>query len=157
MNRGYIFIAIEWIVTICLLVKFIHKSKIREASVAFCFNQFLTWILGLTVVQFKLIEYPVRLFPYATKTNFIFEYFAYPSLCAIFNIHYPKNKSAFGQFMYYFYFCTTMTVIEVFVEKYTDILKYIHWTWYITWITLFITFYCTRKYYEWFFKPKQNN
>ena len=90
MNRGYIFIAIEWIVTICLLVKFIHKSKIREASVAFCFNQFLTWILGLTVVQFKLIEYPVRLFPYATKANFTFEYFVYPSLCAIFTI--PKKK-----------------------------------------------------------------
>ncbi|MCB2293521.1 hypothetical protein LGK95_08300 [Clostridium algoriphilum] len=157
MNRNYILIVIGCIVTIGLLVKFIPKNKIREASVAFSFKQFLAWILGLIVVQFKLIEYPVRLFSYATKSNFTFEYFVYPSLSAIFNIHYPKKKSAFGQFMYYFYFCTTMTAIEIFVEKNTDLLKYIHWTWYITWSSLFITFYCTRKYYEWFFKLKQNN
>ncbi|MBU3174679.1 CBO0543 family protein [Clostridium estertheticum] len=157
MSRDFIFNIIGWIITAGLLVKFIPKNKIREASVAFSFKQFLTWILGLTVVQYKLIEYPVRLFPYATKTSFSFEFFIYPSLCAIFNIHYPQKKNAFGQFMYYVYFCTAITVIEVFVEKHTDVLKYIHWTWYITWITLFITFYFTRKYYEWFFKLKQNN
>ena len=157
MTRDYILITIGCIVTIGLLVKFIPKDKIREAHVAFLFKQLLTWVLGLTVVEVKLIEYPIRLFPYSTKTSFAFEYFVYPSLCAIFNVHYPKNKSTFGQFMYYFYFCTTMTVFEVFVEKHTNILKYIHWTWYITWLTLFITFYCTRKYYVWFFKLNQNN
>ena len=157
MNRDYILIATEWCIIIGLLVKFIPKNKIREAHVSFLFNQFVTWILGLSVVQLKLIEYPVRLFPYATKSSFSFEYFAYPSLCAIFNVHYPEKKNTFGQFMYYFYYCTTMTVLEVFVEKYTNILKYIHWTWYITWITLFITFYITRKYYEWFFKLNQNS
>jgi len=107
------------------------------------------------VVQLKLIEYPVRLFPYATKSSFSFEYFVYPSLCALFNVHYPEKKSTLRQFMYYFYYCTSITLVEVFVEKHTNILKYIHWTWYITYVTLFITFYMTRKYYEWFFKLKK--
>ena len=132
MNRDYILIIIGWIITIGLLFKFIPKNKIREALVAFHFKQMLTWILGLSVVQYKLIEYPVRLFPYAAKTSFSFEYFIYPSLCAIFNVNYPKGKKAFGQFMYYCYFCTTMTILEVYIEKHTNILKYIHWTWYIT-------------------------
>jgi len=156
VNINYAIIIIEWIVTICLLVKFIPKNKLREASLAFSFKQLVTWVLGLAVVELRLIEYPVRLFfPYASKTSFTFEYFVYPSLCAIFNVHYPEKKSRWGQFMYYSYYCTTMTILEVFVEKYTEILKYIHWTWYITWITLFITFYMTRKYYEWFFKLKK--
>lgn len=154
MSRDYIFDIIGWIITIGLLLKFIPKNKIREAHVAFLFKQVLTWVLGLTVVQYKLIEYPVRLFPYATRTCFSFEYFIYPSLCAIFNVNFPQKKKAFGQFMYYCYYCTTMTIVELYIEKYTNILKYIHWTWYITWITLFITFYCTRKYYVWFFKLK---
>jgi len=157
MSRDYIFIIIEWIVTIGLLVKFIPKNKIREASIAFFFKQLLTWILGLSVAQLKLIDYPVRLFPYASRTSFTFEYFVYPSMCAIFNIHYPKKKNFFGQFMYYCYYCTTITILEIYVEKHTNILKYIHWTWYITWITLFITFYMTRTYYVWFFKLKQKN
>jgi hypothetical protein len=154
MNRYYILDIIGWIITIGLLFKFIPKNKIREAHVAFFFKQVLTWVLGLAVVQYKLIEYPVRLFPYATKTSFSFEYFIYPSLCAIFNVNYPQSKKAFGQFMYYCFYCTTITIVELYIEKHTDILKYIHWTWYITWITLFITFYCTRKYYVWFFKIK---
>ncbi|NMC57343.1 MAG: hypothetical protein GYA50_09005, partial [Eubacteriaceae bacterium] len=110
-----------------------------------------TWILGLTVVQLGLIEYPVRFFPYATRTSFTFEYFVYPSICVIFNLYYPNGKSRFRQFMHYFYFCTAITIIEVLIEKYTDIIKYLHWTWHVTWITLFITFFLSRKFYVWFF------
>ena len=157
MNRDYILIAIGFIITIILLVKFIPKNKFREAIVAFLFKQLITWILGLSVVELRLIEYPVRLYPYATKSSFAFEYFIYPSFCAIFNVHYPEKKSALGRFMYYFYYCTAITISEVFIEKYTNILKYIHWTWYITWSTLFITFYITRIFYVWFFKLKQND
>ena len=158
MNMNYMIIIAEWIVTICLLLMFIPKNKIREASVAFLFKHLITWLFGLIVVELRLIKYPIRLFfPYATKSSFSFEYFIYPSLCAIFNVHYPTKKNFLGQFMYYFYFCTSMTFLEIILEKYTQILKYIHWTWYITWITLFITFYVSRKFYEWFFKLKQND
>ena len=146
MNVDYILITIEWIVTIGLLIRFILRQKIREAYIAFLFKQVITWVTGLLVVELRLIEYPIRLFPYATKSCFTFEYFVYPSICAILNVHYPKNKNAFGQFMYYFYYCTTITGMEVLTERYTNILKYVHWTWYITWITLFITFYMTRSF-----------
>ena len=157
MNLEYAIIAIAWAVTAVSLVLFIPKNKIREAQVAFLFKQLITWVVGLAAVELRLIEYPVRLFSYANRTSFSFEFFIYPSICAIFNVNYPENKKPFGQFMYYFYYCTTLTLIEVIVEKYTNVLKYIHWTWYITWITLFITFYITRKYYVWFFRLKQNN
>lgn len=103
------------------------------------------------------IEYPVRLFSKANRTSFTFEYFIYPSICAIFNVHYPEGKGSFGQFMYYFYYCTAITIIEVIVEKYTNIITYVHWTWYVTWVTLYITFYMTRKYCLWFFRNKQSN
>ncbi|GKU27602.1 CBO0543 family protein [Clostridium folliculivorans] len=157
MDKNYIFIIIGWVVTIGLLFKFVPRDKIREAHVAFFFKQLLTWLLGLLVVQLGLIEYPVRLFPYANKTSFSFEYFIYPSICAIFNVHYPEKESIFKQFLYYFYYCTTITVVEIYVEKFTNIIKYVHWNWYVTWITLFLTFYLTRKYYTWFFKLKHED
>lgn len=155
MNHEYVLIAIAWAITIFLLIRFIPKNKIREAQVIFFCKQLITWVTGLAVVELGLIEYPVRLFPYSNKTSFSFEYFIYPSICAIFNINYPEKKSPFGQFLYYFYYCTALTIIEVIVEKYTNILKYIHWNWCISWITFFITFYITRKYYEWFFRLKK--
>ncbi len=152
MNIDYLLIALGWIITIGSLILFIPKHKIREAQVTFLFKQFFTWVLGLSVVQLRLIEYPVRLFAYANRTSFTFEYFIYPATCAIFMVHYPEKKTAFKKFMYYFYYCTILTGIEVIVEKHTNILKYIHWTWYISWISFFVTFYVTRAYYMWFFK-----
>jgi hypothetical protein len=152
LNRDTIIIIFGWLITITLLLVFIPKEKIRHALVIFFFKQFMTWILGLTVVELKLIEYPVRSFSYATRSSFDFEYFIYPAFCVLFNLHYPKDKNFLGQFMYYTYYCSVITIIEVMVEKYTNILTYIHWTWYITWISFFITFYLSRKFYLWYFQ-----
>jgi hypothetical protein len=157
MKKEYLLEVIGWAITIGLLIKFIPKNKIRHAQVAYGFKLFITWLVGLSVVELGLIEYPIRLFPNATKTSFSFEYFIYPSFCAVFNVNFPEKKGAFGQFMYYFYYCTSLTIIEVIVERYTNILNYIHWTWYTTWITLFITFYMSRKFCVWFFKIHEKN
>lgn len=157
MNKDYALLIAEWIIIIGMLIRFIPKDKIRHAFVAFSFKQLLTWLLGLTVVECRLIEYPIRFFRYANKTSFTFEYFAYPSICAIFNVNFPKNKSLYIRSLYYFYYCTVLTVIEVLVEKNTDIVTYIHWAWYTTWISLFLTFYLTRRFYVWFFRLKKYN
>lgn len=156
MNREYRLIIIGLTITLGLLLVFIPKNKIREAQVGFLGKLVITWLLGLTVVECGLIEYPARLFfREANKTSFEFEFFIYPSICAIFIVNYPEKKSSFGQFMYYFYYCTSLTVIEVIVEKYTNILNYIHWSWYITWISFFITFYVNKKYNDWFFRTNK--
>jgi len=157
MNRDYILILIECIVTIGLLIRFVPKNKIRHANVIFLFKFLLSWILSILVSEFRLIDYPIRPFPYAHKTSFTFESLVYPALCVIFNIHFPKEKSYFKRFMYYFYYCSAITILEVLTERYTDIIKYVHWTWYVTWITLFITFHISRAYYLWFFKLNKDH
>lgn len=157
MNKDYALIIIEWIIMTILLIIFIPRNKLRLAQVSFLFKLLITWLAGLAVVELRLIEYPVRLFSYANRTSFTFEYFVYPSICAIFNVHYPEKKCAFGQFMHYFYYCSIITIIEGLAERYTNIIRYIHWTWYVTWITLFVTFYITHKYCLWFFKSKKPN
>ncbi len=154
MSKEIIILVIAWIITAIMLIVFVPKSKLREAQVIFFFKQLITWLTGLVVVQYGLIEYPVRSFSNATKSSFDFEYFIYPSLCVIFNLHYPVGKSYIRQFMHYFYFCTVMTIIELVCERYTEIVTYIHWNWYVTWLTLFITFFISRKYYTWFFGLK---
>ena len=154
MKKEYEILIIAWLVTIGILFLFVPKNKIREAWLIFFFKQLLTWILGLAVVELGLIEYPVELFPHASQTSFTFEYFIYPSICVIFNLHFPIEKSRVRRILHYVYFCTAITIVEVLVEAYTDIIDYINWTWYITWITLFLTFYVSRIYYLWFFRLK---
>jgi len=157
MNRDILILIAAWIITAIILVRYIPKEKIREAQLVFLFTQLITWFIGLLVVEFRLIEYPVEFFEYATQSSFTFEYFIFPALCAVFNINYPENKSIFKQAMHYINFCSVMTLIEVICERYTNIITYLHWTWYLTWITLFITFYLSRQYYRWFFKLKNDS
>ena len=155
MNSEKAILVIGWIISVLLLFRFIPKNKVRLAQLAFLFKQAITWLIGLAVVEARLLEYPVRFFSYANRTSFTFEYIVYPSICAIFNVNYPEKKGRFSQFMYYSYYCTAITIIEVILEEYTNLINYINWTWYITWITLYITFYMTRKYCVWFYKLKE--
>ncbi|MCX7710861.1 MAG: hypothetical protein N2484_13570 [Clostridia bacterium] len=138
--------------SILLLVIFVPKNRCREAWLIFLFKQTTTWLLGLWVVQYELIEYPVRMLANATRTSVAFEYVVYPSLCVLFNLYFPTEKSILKKFLHYAVFCSGITVIEVVLEIYTALIRYSHWSWYWTWITLFITFYISRKFYLWFFK-----
>ena len=140
-----------WAITTAVLVLFVPKEKFREAFLIFAFKQMMTWVLGLLVVELGLLEYPVREFANATKTSFSFEFYIYPVTCVVFNLHYPVNKTKFAKFLYYVLYCSTITIVEIVIERYTGIINYIHWHWSITWVTLFLTFYASRKFYHWYF------
>ena len=152
MNLENIIYTIKVILIIFLLFRFIPKYEIRKANVAYLFTLIITWPMGLIVANYKLIEYPIRLFTYANKANFLFEYFYLPAICALFVVNYPEKKGVLARFRYYFYYCTILTICEVIEERYISVLTYMHWSWLITWITLFITFYMATKYNLWFFK-----
>lgn len=141
MFDGKVLLYFIWFIMILSLFFFIPKGKIHLALLAFLFKQLLTWPLGLYVVNMGWIQYPVRFFENANYASFTFEYFAYPLLCTYFNIYFPVGKSLFIRVMYYTFFCTLMTLFELLVLHYTDLIRYIHWNAYLTWITLFITFF----------------
>ncbi|WP_391563869.1 CBO0543 family protein [Paenibacillus cremeus] len=53
-----------------LLILTVPRNKIREAFVIFSFKQMETWFLGLVVVYYNLLEYPVREFADVAKNSF---------------------------------------------------------------------------------------
>ncbi|MCS0789879.1 hypothetical protein NX021_17215 [Cytobacillus firmus] len=131
---------------------FIPKNKIRLAVVAILFKQVITFLIGLAVVELGLLEYPIRLFPSINRTSFTYEYFAFPAICAAFVVWYPNNRSHVIQLIYYAVFTSILTVVEVIIEKHTDLITYIHWEWYITWGSLCLSFYISRLFCNWFFQ-----
>ena len=141
-----------WLVTIGLLFKYIPKNKVRHGVLAFLFKQLITWIFGLLVVEKGLIKYPVRFFKKANKSSFSFEYFIYPSLCAIFNMNYPEDRNNSIKLLYYLYHAGIITVLEVLAERYTNLIKYVKWKWYWSFICIVLTNFLSRLFYRWFFK-----
>jgi len=157
MSLELIILILSYIVLIFLLIKYVSKDKIREAQVIFLFKQVMTWLLGFIVVEHKLISYPQRLFAYAARTSFTFEYFIFPAISILFNLYYPFEKGLFRKLCYYFSYVSTITLIEVVLERYTELIEYHNWHWYWTWLSLCTTFYLSNKYYRWFFKIKKSN
>ncbi|MGX6443915.1 CBO0543 family protein [Neobacillus sp. K501] len=130
---------------------FIPKNKIRLAAVAFLFQQVITFLIGLVVVELGLLLYPVRLFASINRTSFTFEFYAFPVISAAFNVWYPNNRSTLIQWGYYIGFSSVLTIIEVIIEKYTNLIKYIHWDWYVSWITICLALFLARLFCVWFF------
>lgn len=148
-----IIVGAAWVAMIWALWRWVPRDShsLRKAQVAFIIKQTMTWLFGLMVAEWGLITYPVHEFEHAANTSFTFEFFVYPGICVFYNLYFPETQSYAGKFLYTAAYATPITVLEVFFEKYTDLIEYLHWTWYWTWITLFITFCMSRMYVKWFF------
>ena len=144
---------LAWIVTSLLLIKFVPRKRMREAIVSFLFKQVITWLFGLLVVEKDLISYPNRLFFKKTiKSSFTFEYFVYPGLCALFNLYYPENKPKIIKFLYYSFHTSIITIFEIIAVKYTNLIKYNKWSWYWSFITMYMSYFFSRIFQRWFFR-----
>jgi hypothetical protein len=148
---------IEWWLLVSVYIAatgilfFLPKKKIRLAVVAFLFQQMITFLIGLVVVELGLLEYPVRLFASINRTSFTFEYYAFPVVCAAFNVWYPNHRSILIQSGYYAGFSSVLTIVEVLIDKYTDLITYVHWEWYISLISIFFALLIARLFCVWFF------
>jgi hypothetical protein len=133
-------------------IAFIPKNKLREASIIFLFQQFITWFAGILAVGLRLIEYPVRELEKVNGTSFLYEFLMYPIVTIFFCIHYPKTSAKWKKFIYINAFCAGLTIPEVLIEKYTHLIKYLHWEWYFTWASVYATLYLAWVFYRWYYK-----
>ncbi|MBP1964776.1 CBO0543 family protein [Paenibacillus aceris] len=129
----------------------VPKRNRRKAQVAFLFQQFLSWILGLIVVQNNWLEYPVRELRY-NYSSLTFEFIGYPIIAVYLNIYYPKVKKGWTRFLFVLSFPAAITLIEILLETRTQLIKYHTWSWYWTFISIFTTLLLSLLFNRWFFR-----
>lgn len=135
-------------------LNFIPKSKWREASIIFLSQQLITWFLGLLIVELHFIEYPIRELSKVNRSSFVYEFLLFPLVSVFFCIYFPTTKAKWYKLLYISAFCTGISVPEVTFEKYTNLIHYIHWGWYFTWLSTFSTLVLVYIFYKWYFKLK---
>ncbi|CAN7519816.1 hypothetical protein LJR153_003691 [Paenibacillus sp. LjRoot153] len=150
----HLILASVYCISVSALILIIQK-KFIETQVIFMFHQLPTWILGLLVVEAGWIEYPVREFQIATHTSFVFEFLAFPVIACYFVVFYPEYSNVKIKLMYYIAYTLGITIPEVLIEKYTNLIKYITWTWHWTFISVWISFYISLIFYRWFLRSQQ--
>jgi hypothetical protein len=144
------------IIALGLLFFGVQKRNIREAVLSFLFMQSFDFLLSVFTVQFKLISYPVRFFSYVCRTNISFEFLIFPAVSVLYNLHYPLNGKRFRKLLYSLIYPTVLTVLEKIIETYTRNIKYLHWNWFLSWISMAVSLYIAYLFFKWFFeKDKQ--
>ncbi|WP_246944853.1 CBO0543 family protein [Bacillus pinisoli] len=151
MNIEYLMLYVIYSITFISLA-FIPKNKWKEASIIFLFQQFITWVLGLLAVELCLIEYPVRELAEVNRTSFLFEFLTYPIISIFFCLYYPQKRSRWSKFTNISTFCTAIVIPEILFERYTNLISYIKWEWYISWLSIYVTLYGSWVFYRWYFK-----
>jgi hypothetical protein len=146
----FIILALAWIVPAILLIIFINKKTFLDAQVSFLFMQVPSWLLGALVVENRLIEYPEGFLESTYRASFTFEFFVFPAVSALFNTHFPRERSMFIKIIYTISLPAVITVLEVLLEKYTNLIEYINWTWYWSFISMTIVLLISYWYYRWF-------
>ena len=98
-------------------------------------------------------------------SSILFDYFLFPILCVFYNRTSEKSNLQ-SIFVQSFMYSTPMTVLEVILEKKTKLIRYNkNWNWFITYLTLVVTFLFIRGFIaiirklniEKYLNPKMNN
>ncbi|MDD9272179.1 CBO0543 family protein [Paenibacillus sp. GCM10023248] len=144
-----------WIITALLLIIFIGRRHHIRAQLSFMFMQVPTWLLRSLAVKGGLIEYPVGFLSMVYKASFTYEFFVYPAVSAIFNVHFPKEKSWPVKIAYTLIFPTVLTAGEVWLETHTDLIAYLNWNWFMSFLSILFTLLISYGYYRWFFKKME--
>ncbi|MDI6705282.1 MAG: CBO0543 family protein, partial [Bacillota bacterium] len=109
----------------------------------------LDFVWGSLVVEQKLIEYPIRLLPDHFDTSILFEIWVFPVLCILYN-QLTRERGLWPSLYYAVLFSAGMTAIEYPIELYTNLIRYIDWSWLTTFSTLSVTFLMSRIFIAFF-------
>ncbi|MDQ0220775.1 hypothetical protein ELQ35_21385 [Peribacillus cavernae] len=125
-----------FIIGIALLFFSLRKAVIKDWILIFLLNAYLSTFVGVFVVEEKLLEYPVRFLSNYFGTSLLYEYLLFPVICIYFyqTTYHSKYLNIILQGALY---TSALTIIEVLIEKYTDLIKYHTWTWMHTFISTF--------------------
>jgi len=132
-------IALWMFLTIGIILMFIgfRKPLTKEAILVFFMKAYFSTFIGVIVVEEKLLTYPVSFLSGYFDTSILFEYLLYPIVCT-FYYRTSHDSTFFGIVMQAVLYSTAITIIEVILEKYTDLIDYHTWTWYYTFVSIFL-------------------
>jgi hypothetical protein len=102
MYGNYLAMVFVIFLAVLLLFIFVKKSQIRTALLGVFVAQLFSWPITLLYVQIGIQENPVRLFPHATQSNFLFAFIFFPCVFAAYYLHYPKNAKKHRRILYSF-------------------------------------------------------
>ncbi|WP_280525622.1 CBO0543 family protein [Neobacillus mesonae] len=112
------------------------------------------WLCDMPAFKYGLFSAPVRELPKATDLPLTIDYFFYPVWFAIFYVHKRIQANLWSRMTYFFVWVSVITIFDIVLERYTDLIEYETVAWYGIWIYFMILFFVSQVCCDWFFKDQ---
>lgn len=117
-----------------------RKGDLKDWFLIYFIKTLVSTVIDGPVIKKKYLQYPHRYFPKLFDSNIVFLYILFPLSCVMYNQFTYKLKPI-KTFLSVFLFSGPMTLIENWLEKNTNLVKYHKgWNSYITFGVLSFTF-----------------
>lgn len=154
MLMEHLILAAMWLFGIVGFILFIPCKDRRKGLLAFMMFQAAIWLCDMPSFQYGLISSPVRIFPKATDLSITINYIFYPVVFSIYYVHKKEISNRLNKFIYFFIAVSIVTLFDVIIERYTDLLDYGFMTWYLMWIYIGFLFFVSQVLCDWFLKDR---
>ncbi|MEH7385992.1 CBO0543 family protein [Bacillus sp. JJ1521] len=135
----------------------ITRQNRREGLFALLVFQSFIWICDMFSFYYGLISAPVREFPKATGLPITINYFFYPLLFSIYYVHQRKMENSRFRWIAFFASVSIVTVIDILIERYTQLLEYQTMTWYWMLVYIGFLFFVSQVCCHWFYRQKSHS
>ncbi|UJL45893.1 hypothetical protein KFZ58_16175 [Virgibacillus sp. NKC19-16] len=137
----------SFIVGVAMLFFSLRKLPLIDWLIIFLFTSYLSVIAGTVVVEEKMLAYPVKIFEKHFESSLQFEMLTLPVICLYF-YQTTYHSTCTGIFLQGVLYTSALTLAEILLEKYTDVIEYHTWTWMYTFISVFTLVIFVRVFIE---------
>ncbi|WP_079528110.1 CBO0543 family protein [Halobacillus hunanensis] len=138
MLRVFLFIGIG------LFILALRRPPQKDWLLIYFISAYFGSFIGALVVAHHLISYPVTFLKPPFHSSVLFEFLLLPIVCTYY-YQTSYQSGIFGFIWQAGFYSSVLTIIEFFLEGYTDLIEYHQWKWYFTLITVFTFLICVRS------------
>ena len=153
MLDDHIVLAVVIAVSALLIFLSARKCGVRAVLLMVVVAQLFSWPTTLLYVQFGLQTNPVRLFQYATQSNFLFAFIFFPSTFSAYCAFYPKRARTRGKALYTLAAVGLPIVFHIAVSLLSNLIHVPnHTTRLLSYALNLLLYSISRIYIVWFFR-----
>ncbi|WP_257351035.1 CBO0543 family protein [Pseudalkalibacillus decolorationis] len=141
------------IIGIALLLYSLRKLPFKEWLFVYLLTTYFSIIIGTIVVEENMLDYPIKFLNKHFDSSLLYEYLLFPVVCLYF-YRTTYHSRYFNILLQGGLYTTALTIIEVLLERYTDLIKYNSWTWIYTFTSVFILLVFIRIIVQLIYKEK---
>ncbi|MFC7064151.1 CBO0543 family protein [Halobacillus seohaensis] len=123
-----------WVVGFVLLLIILTKLPFWEWLLVYLLTAYFSITLGVIIVEENLLSYPVKSFNQHFDSSVLFEYLLFPVIC-LYYYRTSYHSTYKGILLQGAVYSSVITIVEYFIERYTDLVEYEKWTLIYTFIS----------------------